>query len=95
MRQNSYYRRASAQLREAREIAASMERSERARSADGKEPERIRARLAARAEAFDALQVGDSLELFGVCAVVGKKNRKSVVTTTGTRWTRRGLTGAK
>ena len=36
---------------------------------------------------FDALQVGDSMQAFGICAVVAKKNAKSVITTSGTRYT--------
>ena len=47
------------------------------------------------AMAFDSLQPGDSLASFGVAGVVRKKNRKSVVSSIGTRWTRHELTGVR
>lgn len=36
---------------------------------------------------FDALNIGDSLQQFGICAIVAKKNAKSVITTSGTKYT--------
>ena len=94
-RQNSYARRAQQDIREAREGAKRYERAERDRVAAenvaaGNTPSALfAARRAARANAFDALQVGDSLEPFGLAAVVAKKNPKSVRTTLGVTWTRK------
>ena len=96
-RQNSYARRAQQDIREAREGAKRYERAERDRIAAenvaaGNTPSALfAARRAARANAFDALQVGDSLEPFGLAAVVAKKNPKSVRTTLGVTWTRQQL----
>ena len=96
-RQNSYARRAQQDIREAREGAKRYECAERDRIAAenvaaGNTPsDRVAARRAARANAFDALQVGDSLEPFGLAAVVAKKNAKSVRTTLGVTWTRKQL----
>lgn len=53
-------------------------------------------RAEAMAERFDALAVGDTLAAFGMGYLsVAKKNRKSVVTDGGSKWTRFELTGCK
>jgi len=72
-------------LKQSLEIVAQMEASRhgigeqaaKAISATFKEKMQLR---------FDALQTGDSLTAFGICAIVAKKNAKSVTTTSGTRY---------
>jgi len=96
-RRNSYARRAQADLREAREgarryLAAEHEREAAEAIANGTTASDRVCRARDRAAiAFDALQAGDSLDHFGLAAVVAKKNRKSVVKTLGVRWTRKQL----
>ena len=96
-RQNSYARRAQQDIREAREGAKRYVQAERERIAaenvaNGDTPAaRVARRRERRANAFDALEVGDSLEHFGLAAVVAKKNAKSVRTTLGVTWTRKQL----
>ena len=92
---NSYARRAREDMRDARRATAKLEQAERERNRDPDAKARRERRMQAMAEAFDMLTAGDSLELFGLSATVRKKNRKSVATSMGTRWTRKELTGVE
>lgn len=82
---NSLYRHGAAMLNQSLTVVAQMEAS---RHGIGEQAaQAISASFKSKAQSrFDALQVGDSLQAFGVCAVVAKKNAKSVTTTSGTRY---------
>lgn len=83
---NSLHRHGTAMLRESLEIVAQIEAGKQVIGELAANTIKSEFKSAARAR-FDALQVGDSLQSFGICALVAKKNAKSVVTTTGSRWT--------
>lgn len=95
--QNSYAQLARRQVTQAREAAQEHERNEAERhaainEANGDTPsQRVARAKARRAELFESLKAGDSLERFGLCATVARKNRKSVTTDMGVRWTRKDL----
>lgn len=83
---NSLYRHGVATLKVGLAIVAQMEASRPVLGEDGAKA--LKGSLKSRNQArFDALKVGDSMDVFGICAVVAKKNAKSVVTTSGTKYT--------
>lgn len=87
-RQNNWARQARKHLQDAK-AEYQRARAERPRGSRAE----VEAMIKRSAAAFDLLEVGDSLAAFGLSAVVAKKNRKSVITTSGSRWTRYELTG--
>jgi len=93
-RRNSFARQAQADMAEARQVRAEQEAAQPVQAeAVETVAQRHERNRAARAERFDALQAGDSLDSFGLSATVRKKNAKSVITDSGSRWTRKELTG--
>lgn len=94
-RQTSYAKKGREFLTEANQAKAEADEAERAarRQMDAQRDRRAQQEFAEAV--FDALREGDSLECFGVAAVVKRKNAKSVVTNMGTRWTKAELTGVR
>lgn len=82
---NSLHRHGAAMLKKSLAVVAQMEASKHGIGEQAAQA--ISAAFKSKAQSkFDALQVGDSLQSFGICAVVAKKNAKSVTTTSGTRY---------
>ena len=82
---NSLHRHGAAMLKQSLAVVAQMEASKHGIGEQAAQAisDTFKRKTQSR---FDALQVGDSLQPFGICAVVAKKNAKSVTTTSGTRY---------
>lgn len=76
-------------------------RSESARRSESERPKFDRSKAAEKRQQmrdnikgiFDVLEVGDSMQALGIYATVAKKNKKSVITSTGCKYTLREIGG--
>ena len=91
--QNSYSKEFQRNLREARQEAQRQREESRVKLDRDNAPQRRASRKEQIKKLFDALEVGSSLQFWGIDGTVAKKNKKSIVTNMGNKYTLKELGG--
>ncbi len=90
--QNNFFREAKKNLKQARQEAEQFRQEQKSDKQPAEIPENYREQARQMLEQkFDALQPGDSLREFGFDITIAKKNKKSVVTNMGCKFSKQEL----